>query len=122
MTELVLPERNNLGATDMQARFASSPGSSRHVLVVADEPCSSPGLCASVCSNAGNGPTDVLVIAPTHGAAATRWYFDARRARADATHRLRAWVACLRAADHARRRAAGGRAIPRSTIDALSTA
>lgn len=97
MTEVVVPERNKPGAADVQQpRSASSPDSSRHVLVVVDEPCSSPGLCACIRSSAGNGPTAALVIAPTHGAATTQWYVDEGSARADATHRLHACVACLK--------------------------
>lgn len=78
------------------------------VLVVVDE-CTSPELCARVRSNAGSGPTDALVIAPTRDPAATRWYVDEDAARAAATHRLRACVACLRGKGFASR---AGSAIP----------
>ena len=97
MTELVIPERNKPDAIETeQARSPSSPDSSRHVLVVVDEPCTSLELCASVRSHAGSSPTDVLVVAPTHGSPTTRWCVDEDATRADATHRLRACVACLR--------------------------
>ena len=91
------PERNEPGAIETErAHSPRSPDSSRHVLVVVDEPCTSPELCASIRNNAGSSPTETLVIAPTHGSAATRWYVDEDAARADATHRLCACVACLR--------------------------
>ena len=97
MIELVVHERIKAGAIETeQARSPTSLDSSRHVLVVVDEPCTSPELCASVRSNAGSSSTDALVIAPTHDSAATRWYVDEDAARADATHRLRACVACLK--------------------------
>lgn len=96
MTELVAAERNKQGAIETgQEPSPSSADSSRRVLVVVDEPCTSPERCASIRTDAGSGPTDALVIAPTHGAAATRWYVDEDAARADAAQRLRACVACL---------------------------
>jgi deazaflavin-dependent oxidoreductase (nitroreductase family) len=98
MTELVIPKRNESGAIETeQARSPSSPDSSRQVLVVVDEPCTSPELCTSIRNNGGSSPTDALVVAPTHGSAATRWYVDEDAAREDATDRLRACVARLRA-------------------------
>ena len=96
MTELVVAERNKPGAIETEeARSPSSADSSRRVLVVVDEPCTSPEPCASIRTDAGSGPTDALVIAPTHGAAATRWYVDEDASRADAAQRLRTCVACL---------------------------
>ena len=71
----------------------------RHrVLVVVDEPCPSPSLCASVREQAAREPIEALVIAPAHGSAATQWYIDDDAARADATQRLRACVSCLASA------------------------
>ncbi len=68
----------------------------RHrVLVVVDEPCPSPTLCASVREQAAREPIEALVIAPSHGSVATQWYTDDDAARADATHRLRSCVSCL---------------------------
>lgn len=67
----------------------------RHrILVVIDEPCSSAGLCASLRRNAEHESVEALIIAPARGSA-TQWYVDEDAARADATHRLRACVACL---------------------------
>jgi hypothetical protein len=77
---------------------ASKPrgrAASRRVLVVADDACTAGGLCASVREFAAATPIEALVIAPAHGTASTQWYVDEDAARADATQRLRAWVACL---------------------------
>jgi hypothetical protein len=67
----------------------------RRVLVVVDAACTSPELCASVRAYTGNDAIEALVIAPAHGSAATQWYVDEDAARADATHRVRACIACL---------------------------
>lgn len=67
----------------------------RRVLVVVDQPCVAPELCASVRAHAGLDPIEALVITPAHGGPETQWYVDEEAARADATHRLRACVACL---------------------------
>jgi len=77
----------------------SSRATLHRVLVVADEACTSPDLCAGVREYAGNGPIEDLVIAPAHSSAATQWYVDEEAARADATKRLRASVACLARGD-----------------------
>jgi GABA permease len=69
--------------------------SSRRVLVVADDACTTPELCASLRAIAGDTPIEALVIAPAHGTTATQWYVDEDAARADATHRLRTCVNCL---------------------------
>jgi GABA permease len=69
--------------------------SSRRVLVVADDACTTPELCASLRGFAGDTPIEALVIAPAHGTTATQWYVDEDAARADATHRLRTCVNCL---------------------------
>jgi GABA permease len=69
--------------------------SSRRVLVVADDACTTPELCASLRAFAGDTPIEALVIAPAHGTTATQWYVDEDAARADATHRLRTCVNCL---------------------------
>ena len=96
MTELVVPKRKRAGAIETEpVPLPHSPDSGRRILVVVDEPCTSPELCAGVHSDAGGTPTDALLIAPTHGPAAARWYVDEDAARVDATHRLRACVACL---------------------------
>jgi hypothetical protein len=65
------------------------------VLIVVDELCTAPDLCASVRAYADNRPLEALVIAPAHESAATQWYVDEEAARADATHRLRGCLACL---------------------------
>jgi hypothetical protein len=97
MTELVLLACNKPDAIEAkQSRSPSSPDSRRHVLVVVDEPCTAPELCASIRTDSGSRSTDALVIAPTHGSAATRWYVDEDAARAEATQRLRACVGCLK--------------------------
>ena len=69
--------------------------SRRRVLVVVDQPCTAPDLCASVRGYIGADRVDALVIAPAHGSPDTQWYVDEEAARADASHRLRACVACL---------------------------
>lgn len=68
---------------------------SRRVLVVVDDACTAPELCASVRAHANGRPIEALVVAPAHGTAASQWYVDEDAARADATHRLRTCVACL---------------------------
>jgi GABA permease len=68
---------------------------SRRVIVVADNTCTTPELCASVRDFARETPIEAFVIAPAHGTAATQWYVDEDAARADATHRLRTCVNCL---------------------------
>lgn len=65
------------------------------VLVVVDEPCPSPGLCASLRELAPREPIEALILAPAHGSAATQWYIDEDAARADATQRLRGCISCL---------------------------
>lgn len=67
----------------------------RRVLIVVDEPCTSPELCAGVRADADERPLDALVIAPAHESAATQWYVDEDAARAEATYRLRGCLACL---------------------------
>lgn len=67
----------------------------RRVLVVIDDACTAPELCASVREFARDLPIEAFVIAPAHGTTATQWYVDEDAARADATHRLRTWVNCL---------------------------
>jgi hypothetical protein len=67
----------------------------RRVLIVVDEPCTSPELCASVRTYADDRPLDALVIAPARESVATQWYEDEDAARADAASRLRGCVACL---------------------------
>jgi GABA permease len=74
-------------------RRGRAPG--RRVLVVADDACTTPELCASVRAFAADSPIEALVIAPAHGTAATQWYVDEDAARADAAHRLRTCVSCL---------------------------
>ena len=81
MTELLTPTRTS--------------ASCRRVLVVVDQPCTAPDLCASVRGYVGADRVDALVIAPAHGSPDTQWYVDEDAARADATHRLRACVDCL---------------------------
>jgi GABA permease len=81
------------------APSASSRTSRHRVLVVVDEACASPDLCAGVRDHVGKGSIEALVIAPAHGSAATQWYVDEDAARADATRRLRASVACLARGD-----------------------
>ncbi len=66
----------------------------RRMLVVVDEACTAPSLCAKVRGRAGDG-LEAFVISPAHGTVATQWYMDEDAARADATRRLRACIACL---------------------------
>jgi GABA permease len=68
---------------------------SRRVLVVVDDGCTAPEVCASVRAHAGARSFEALVLAPAHGTAATQWYVDEDAARAEAIHRLRTCVACL---------------------------
>lgn len=80
MTELLTP----------RSRIAS-----RRVLVVVDDACTAPEVCASVRAHADGRSIEALVLAPAHGTAATQWYVDEDAARADAAHRLRNCLACL---------------------------
>jgi hypothetical protein len=67
----------------------------RRLLVVVDDACTAPDLCASVRVIAGDRPIEALVVAPAHGGSFAEWYVDEDAARAEATHRLRACVSCL---------------------------
>ena len=67
----------------------------QRVLVVVDAVCTSPALCAILRARAAGTPLEAFVISPAHGTAATQWYVDEDAARADATRRLRACIACL---------------------------
>ena len=67
----------------------------RRVLVVVDDTCTAPHLCASVRLVAADQPIEALVVAPAHGSAFAEWYVDEDAARAEATHRLRTCVGCL---------------------------
>jgi GABA permease len=69
--------------------------SQRRILVVVDAACTAPDLCVRIRAHTGNDEIATLVIAPAHDSSATRWYVDEDAARAEATHRLRACVACL---------------------------
>ncbi len=71
------------------------PGPVRRLLVVVDEACTAPSLCASVRMHAEGEPLEVFVVSPAHEAAAPQWYADEDAARADATRRLRTCVGCL---------------------------
>ncbi len=67
----------------------------RRLLIVVDDTCTAPTLCASVRASAAGERVDVLVVSPEHGATEPQWYVDEDAARAEATHRLRACVDCL---------------------------
>lgn len=96
MTALLTPTRSTAAAeSETQAETPRTTTSRRRLLVVVDQPCTAPELCASVREYVGADRVDALVIAPTHGSPDTQWYVDEDAARADATHRLRACVACL---------------------------
>jgi hypothetical protein len=101
MTELLARSdkvtRKELPMPDVVAQSPPSQSrATRHrVLVVVDEACASPDLCAGVRKHARSGPIEALVIAPAHGSVATQWYVDEEAARADATRRLQTSVACL---------------------------
>src|SRR5580765_3490766 len=97
MTQLLAPTRSGKAAVegDSHAETTRTTASRRRVLVVVDQPCTAPELCASVREHVVTDRVDVLVIAPAHGSPDTQWYVDEDAARADATHRLRACVACL---------------------------
>ena len=76
---------------------------SRRVLVVVDDACTAPELCAAVRAYADGRPIDALVLGPAHGTRATQWYVDEEAARAEAVHRVRTCIACLAREDvHAR--------------------
>jgi hypothetical protein len=90
----------------------------RRVLVVVDQPCTAPELCASVRGHVGADRIEALVIAPAHRSPETQWYVDEDAARADATYRLRACVACL-ARDGIR---AGGRLSDPDPVQAIAEA
>jgi hypothetical protein len=79
------------------ARPTSAPerGSTRRVLVVVDDACTGPELCASVRALATDMSIEAVVIAPAHGTASSQWYVDEDAARAEAAHRLRTCVDCL---------------------------
>ena len=79
-------------ATETRSR---SRVAGRRVLVVVDDVCTAPEVCASVRAHANGRSFEALVLAPAHGTAATQWYVDEDAARADATHRLRTCIACL---------------------------
>jgi hypothetical protein len=97
MTALLTPTRTSKAAVQGEASAETSQTTTSHrrVLVVVDQPCTAPELCASVRGYVGADRVDALVIAPAHGSPDTQWYVDEDAARADATHRLRACVACL---------------------------
>jgi hypothetical protein len=97
MTALLTPPRSSktAAASDAQADNPLNTTARRRLLVVVDQPCTAPELCASVRGYVGADRVDALVIAPAHGSPDTQWYVDDDAARADATHRLRACVACL---------------------------
>ena len=97
MTQLLAPTRSGKAAVEGEAHAETTrtTASRRRVLVVVDQPCTAPELCASVREHVVTDRVDVLVIAPAHGSPDTQWYVDEDAARADATHRLRACVACL---------------------------
>ena len=97
MTALPSPTRSSSAAaeSEAQAETPRSTTSRRRLLVVVDQPCTAPELCASVRGYVGADRVDALVIAPARGSPDTQWYLDDDAARADATHRLRACVACL---------------------------
>jgi hypothetical protein len=96
MPTAILDERRTSSAIATRpAPFHSNGNAPRRVLVVVDDACTSPDLCASVRAATGNEPIEALVIAPAHCSAATQWYVDEDAARADATHRLHACAACL---------------------------
>lgn len=65
------------------------------VLVVVDDTCTAPQLCASVRQVAAGRPVEALVVAPAHGSTFAEWYVDEDAARAEATHRLRTCLSCL---------------------------
>ena len=114
MTELLTPTENRARANRPPSSVAS-----RRMLVVVDDVCTAPEICASVRAHANSSPVEALVLAPAHGTAATQWYIDEAAATADATHRLRTCIACLA---HDGIRAAGELADPdpiRAIADAL---
>jgi hypothetical protein len=75
---------------------ATTIAPTRRVILVVDDACTAPELCASLRGFAGDSPIEALVLAPAHGTASTQWYTDDDAARADAMHRLRTCVSCLR--------------------------
>jgi hypothetical protein len=79
-----------------RGKAQTAAASARRVLIVVDETCTSPELCAGVRTSADNRPLEALVIAPAYESVATQWYVDEDAALADATYRLRGCIACLR--------------------------
>jgi len=71
------------------------PTDDRRLLLVVDDACTAPELCASVREFAGGTPVEAFVIAPAGGTASTQWFVDEDAARADATRRLRTCLTCL---------------------------
>lgn len=85
-------------ATTVATSPTSKPtdrGTSRRTLVVVDDACTAPELCAGVRALAGGSRTEARIIAPARGTASSQWYVDGDAARADATHRLRVCLSCL---------------------------
>lgn len=67
----------------------------RLLLLVADDACTAPELCAGLRVSAEGASIEALVIAPAHGTLSSQWYVDEVAARAEALHRLRTCVGCL---------------------------
>lgn len=89
------------------------------VLIVVDDACTAPDVCASVHVLDTRLPIEAVVVAPARGDAFAQWYVDEDAARAEATHRLRRCLNCL-AAEGIRVRGHLGDADPVSAIgDAL---
>ncbi|HEY5661296.1 MAG TPA: hypothetical protein VIR59_10945 [Gaiellaceae bacterium] len=94
MTSLLTPTESTKRGT--AAETAHPDTRERRVLVVVDDACTTPEVCAGVRSYADDRPLAALVIAPAHESVATQWYVDEDAARADAAYRLRGCIACLR--------------------------
>jgi len=65
-----------------------------HVLVVANETCDNPSLCAVIFAHVGRR-ADVLVVTPALPSLASRWTSDDDSAVRRATDRMRTTVKCL---------------------------
>ena len=92
MTELLTPTENRTHAAQTQPAPRED---ARRVLVVVDDVCTAPGVCAAVRVFVRETPIEAFVITPARDTAATQWYVDEEAARADARRRLRICLNCL---------------------------
>jgi hypothetical protein len=92
MSQLLTPIETRTHAAQTEPALRED---TRRVLVVVDDGCTAPGLCARVRVFTRETPIEAFVITPAHDTAATQWYVDEEAARADARRRLRICLNCL---------------------------